>query len=82
MLSPLTAARLFTWALPAGAISIPGEGARSVGDLLEAWAAGEGKPGSGEAVPSSAAQRGGWVLINSFPCVSCPRASERVLSQP
>lgn len=60
-------AHLFTWALPAGAIFILGEGARSVRDLLEAWAAEEGKLASGEAVLSSAARRGDWGLINSFP---------------
>lgn len=43
MLSPLTVAHLFTWALPAGATFILGEGARPVRDLLEAWAAEEGK---------------------------------------
>jgi len=54
--SPLTAAHLFTRALPTAAIFILEEGARSVRDLAEAQAAGEGKLGSGEMVPSSAAR--------------------------
>lgn len=54
MHSPLTAAHLFTWALPAAAIFILEEGARSVRDSAEARVAEEGKPGLGEMVPSAA----------------------------
>lgn len=56
MLSPLTAACVFTWALPPAAIFHLEDGTVLVRDSAEARGKEKMKPGSGETVPQSAAR--------------------------